>query len=232
MENRRIKIYIADVRALAEEEAFSAGMELIPEDRRQRIGQYKDRADRLRSLGAGLLLEYGLWLQGCSLVLSGGGKSRVRLLSGRYGKPFLADLEGVHFNLSHAGDYAAVAFSDCQVGIDIERIRKAKERVARRFFCPEEYLYLKKCPVLKQDRVFTELWTKKESYIKAVGEGMHLPLADFSVLKDGIGENGEFLFRTFDRPQGYVLCVCGSRVAEAEVKVVDFALMWTKNESG
>ena len=226
MENRT-EIYIADVHALAEESVFLAGMRLVPEERRQRVMRYRAGEDRLRSLGAGLLLEYGLRLRGYSLVSSGAGRKRARLSYGRYGKPFLADAEGVCFNLSHAGDYAAAVFSDCRVGIDIERIREEKEPVARRFFCPEEYAYLEKCSGPEKNRVFTELWTKKESYIKAVGEGMHLPLTDFSVLKEGAEADGEVLFRTFDRPQGYVLCVCGGRAA-AKVTEVDFAAIRTE----
>ncbi len=227
MENRGNQIFIADVRVLADQTAFSVGMRRIPEERRQRVMQYKDGADRLRSLGAGLLLEYGLRLRGYSLVSSGEGKKMVRLSFGRYGKPYLADAEGVCFNLSHAGDYAAAVFSDCRVGIDIERIREGKELVARRFFCPDEYAYLKKCSAQEKDRVFTELWTKKESYIKAAGEGMHLPLTAFSVRKEEDEADGPFRFRTFDRPPGYVLSVCGGRGA-AEITEVDFEAVWTK----
>ena len=54
-------------------------------------------------------------------------------------------------------------------------------KVAERFFCPEEYLALQKEKMKKADCYFTELWTRKESYIKAVGKGMALDLASFCV---------------------------------------------------
>lgn len=40
-------------------------------------------------------------------------------------------------------------------------------KVAERFFCPEEYLALQKEKMKKADCYFTELWTRKESYIKS-----------------------------------------------------------------
>lgn len=61
----------------------------------------------------------------------------------------------------------------------MEQIRKGQMKVAERFFCPEEYLALQKEKMKKADCYFTELWTRKESYIKAVGKGMALDLASF-----------------------------------------------------
>lgn len=220
------EIYIARVSALEAEAVFAAGLRLVPPERRQQVLRCRGRADRMRGLGAGLLLEYGLRQRGYSLILPGAGKTTVRLAYGRYGKPFLAGAEGLYFNLSHAGIYAAAVFSDREVGVDVERIREGeerRERIARRFFHPDEYAYLESCPPADRGRVFTELWTKKESYIKAVGEGMHLPLPDFSVCGGLASDGEEFVFRTSGLPQGYVLSVCGQGAAEAVFTEVGLA---------
>lgn len=239
-----MEIYVADVRPLAQSGVFEEKMQRLPSARREHILKCKREADRLRGLGAGLLLEYGLRQRGYSLVkgeeqgqtdLSAEGMLPVTLEKGRFGKTYLCGCSGLFFNLSHAGDYVAAVFAEDEVGIDIESIRRAKEGVARRFFLGEECEYLGlgaeaslQWSKEEQDLRFTRLWTRKESYIKAIGEGMHLPLNSFSVLGDEVvtgGENGErWYLRTYDKPEGYVLSVCGR--ATGEVKWQELRKGW------
>ena len=58
------------------------------------------------------------------------------------------------------------------MGCDLEKIGPFKEKVAGRFFCPEEY------EVIMQERTeeekaeqFTDFWVLKESFMKAYGNG-------------------------------------------------------------
>ena len=55
---------------------------------------------------------------------------------GEKGKPVLNGKTGIHFNLSHSGRYVAGVFSDEEVRIDVEQIRKGQIKLAERFFCP------------------------------------------------------------------------------------------------
>lgn len=241
-QRRRMEIYIADIRVFSEESLFHEKMRLMPEERRAHIERYRNAADKQRSLGAGLLLEYGLRKQGLSLLEAVPGTVPVKVERGTYGKPYIPDADQVWFNLSHAGDYVAAVFADCETGIDIERIRKANLTLAKRYFTEQEYTYLeeeKAMPdeacrrkvsagetgqcVSETDRRFTWMWTRKESYIKAVGEGMHLPLVDFSVLEDRISGKMDYYLRTWEMPEGYMLSVCAELPVEAEVTTVSFA---------
>lgn len=101
------------------------------------------------------------------------------------GKPYLTDYP-LCISISHSGDYAVCAVSDTEVGIDIQQIRKANFRIAKRYFTSEE------CEYIGNDELrFFELWSKKESYLKAIGTGITVPLNSFSTLKNG--DNYEFI---------------------------------------
>lgn len=92
------------------------------------------------------------------------------------GKPFLAD-HAYSFNLSHSGVYAACALSDRPVGIDLQIPVKAQERLIKRALTSDEAKYLNAAE--KRDEAFTELWCRKESFLKATGEGLAGGLQSF-----------------------------------------------------
>ena len=104
---------------------------------------------------------------------------------GEKGKPYVANADNVFFNISHSGDYLAVAVADCQVGVDIEKRKNANIGIAKRFFTEEEFDYIS----FDNDKFF-EIWTLKESYVKYLGCGISGGLNTFSVVRDGeIKEN-------------------------------------------
>lgn len=58
------------------------------------------------------------------------------------GKPFFRDLPGIHFSLSHSGEYLACAFSGEETGLDLQDLRPSDDsglRIARRWFTRAEY---------------------------------------------------------------------------------------------
>jgi 4'-phosphopantetheinyl transferase len=155
----------ADHRALSPEEQARAGRFRFERDRTRWIAA---RA-MLRSLLAGYIGQSALTL---------------RFASTEYGKPFLLDFPGISFNLSHAGDYGLLAVTRARaVGVDIERIRPdfADPAVARHFFSSAEQAQLAQVPPDQYTTAFFTCWVRKESYIKARGEGLSHPLKDFDV---------------------------------------------------
>jgi 4'-phosphopantetheinyl transferase len=106
---------------------------------------------------------------------------------GSRGKPALgADFSngGIRFNVSHSGKLALYAFAlDREIGVDIERIRPdfGGVKIARRFFSTSEVSALLALPAEKQTRAFFDCWTRKEAFIKALGEGLYFPLDAFDV---------------------------------------------------
>ena len=127
-----MKIYMTDIVPFGDEKIFAQMLPFITEDRKNKIMQLKKKEDRCRSLAAGLLLEYALREYGISLLP--GKMQQMYLRFGEKGKPVLNGKTGIHFNLSHSGRYVAGVFSDEEVGIDVEQIRKGQMKVAERFF--------------------------------------------------------------------------------------------------
>lgn len=97
-----------------------------------------------------------------------------------FGRPFIrgpADGLGLDFNLSHTRDYAACVVTDgARCGIDIELIRPPSYLmpIARRQFASEECAELEKLEEEARLRRFFELWTEKEAWVKARGQGLRL----------------------------------------------------------
>ncbi|MGB3534001.1 MAG: 4'-phosphopantetheinyl transferase superfamily protein [Microcoleaceae cyanobacterium] len=93
------------------------------------------------------------------------------------GKPALSNTsftQPIQFNLSHSYQKAiyAITLND-RVGIDLEYIREIEAlSLAKRFFSDYEYLQLTAFPEPEQQYLFFQLWTAKEAYLKATGEGL------------------------------------------------------------
>ncbi len=162
---------------------------LLSDDERARAARFRFDRDRIRYIA---------------------GRAQLRLLLAeyvdmppeqfvfRYGsneKPSLAG-PGPHFNLSHSGALALYAVcADVEVGIDVELYDPdfAGQRIPERFFSPDEVSALRALPEPEQARGFLELWTRKEAFIKARGDGLSLALDSFSVT---LGRGRPRLLRT------------------------------------
>lgn len=105
---------------------------------------------------------------------------------GPRGKPVLrapASMQ-LQFNVSHSHGMAAYAITrTCHVGVDVELVREVKEAdgIVTSQFAPEEVAAYRALPVEARRRGFFYLWTRKEAYIKALGEGLGHPLDRFAV---------------------------------------------------
>ncbi len=92
------------------------------------------------------------------------------------GKPYCKNDESLFFNMSNSGGLCVYAFSrDNEVGIDLEKIRPLPDldEMIEKNFIAREQAYIRKT---REDelRRFFFFWTIKESYLKAIGEGMRI----------------------------------------------------------
>lgn len=140
---------------------------LLSEDERERARRFQFERDRHRFIaGRGWLRT----LLGGYLQTEGGA---LRFGYGPKGKPYVDG--GPHFNLSHSGGMALLAFCAAEeVGVDLEAVREIDdaEGIARRHFAAAEIERWMGAPPPLRTRVFFDCWTRMEAVGKALGGGL------------------------------------------------------------
>lgn len=146
----------------------------------------------------------------------------------RYGRPHIDNPEGsgVTFNIAHTHSLIVLGLSrDRALGIDVENVadREVSMDLAQRFFAADEAAALGCIPVAGQQFRFFEYWTFKESYIKARGMGLSLPLDKFSfrypddraveiAIDSSLGDNPDrWRFWQCAPSAQYLLAICAER---------------------
>ncbi len=171
-------------------------LSMVSESRRAKIEQLHHERDKRLSLAAGLLVHFVF------------GKSEP--LVSEYGKPYISGER--EFNLAHSGDYAILSVGEsAPLGCDIERMRSVDPfRIGKIVFCEAELKALSnardKCDV------FFTLWTKKEAFIKCVGEGFHLAAksVDLSSPENTVVHNGVRYFFKEYMLTDYKIMICST----------------------
>lgn len=199
-------IYAVNIKDLSDEDFYNIDLRCISSERRVRIQRMRFVNDRKLSFLSELLLYYGF-----DQKLKG----NKTIKYDENGKPFFADYPEFGFNISHSGEWAAAAFSNYEVGIDIEKIDSAKMDIAERFFHINEYNKLISIENEEEkNRYFYTLWTLKECYLKNTGiglKGMDQSLRfeineETECFKDDVKVDKQFFSMLFD--DGYCMSVC------------------------
>jgi 4'-phosphopantetheinyl transferase len=137
---------------------------------------------------------------------------RWRFVTNEHGRPEIVEpvtATRLRFNLSHTKGLAVCLVTlDREVGVDVEDCERSGDLlgVADRYFSPSEVRDLRALPEEQQWRRFFCYWTLKESYIKARGKGLAIPLAQFSFdldREDGSGIHISFDPRLKDDPAAW-----------------------------
>jgi len=142
-----------------------------------------------------------------------------RFLRDADGRPSLAppfDATGLHFNLAHTRGLVVLAVGGIAgIGVDVESMdKRVRTELATRYFSAAESADLSALPVDARAARFLRLWTLKEAYLKATGQGIAGGLdtatfwfdADAPVLQREGCAATEWVFREF-RPPGYLVAL-------------------------
>lgn len=125
-----------------------------------------------------------------------------------FGKPFIANASTLFFNISHTDEYVVMAVSfEKNIGIDIEKISSTINymEIAERNFSAKEAALLKNTPKDLQPKIFFSLWTLKEAYLKASGNGLSVPLHTVCFAKK-IQQNEEYRINYLEDWQFWQAC--------------------------
>lgn len=141
-----------------------------------KINKYRYTLDKKRSIIAELLI-----LKMAYDVL-GVPFDEIKISYNSYGKPYIDDVNDYRFNVTHSENHIVIAVSKKDIGVDIEHMKKDDEQIAKRFFTVEEYEYIYHNEDDRFTKRFYQIWTLKESYIKALGKGLSIPLNSFEFI--------------------------------------------------
>ena len=153
-------IFVTTTDALADEKLYEKAYSLIPEYRKVKVDKMKMRENKLQTVTAGLLLNYavGKWRnrvnEECdsvyyenvdifSVIEANNQCFNYEIAYNSQGKPYFLSNREIFFNISHSSNYVACVIGDRPVGIDIEKARKGRQNLAKRFFDISEAEWIK-----------------------------------------------------------------------------------------
>lgn len=153
-------------------EHFESYLKKLPLNEQSRVLQYRNWHDQLSCLLGIALIVHFVFKREISELKT--------LKLNNFGKPYTHN--NVFFNISHAGDFVIMAVSkQFEMGIDIEKITNVTLSDFRNQMTELEWKRIANC-TLNQKKEFYDYWTQKEAAIKAVGQGLAIPLQSFEII--------------------------------------------------
>jgi 4'-phosphopantetheinyl transferase len=204
-----IEIYAIRLKENLNHSMYNKGMAIISDAKCERIKKYHNLKAAQRVLFAEVLLRNII----CDKLKIK--NTDIDLYYNEYGKPFL-EKYNLNFNISHSGNWVVCAVNEDHIGIDIEQIQPIDYiDIADNFFSSDESKDLNN--KVESDRLayFYDLWTLKESYVKAEGKGLSIPLHSFTMAIDNecikltnIYPSERYFFKQYLIDNNYKLSVC------------------------
>ncbi|MCU1350276.1 MAG: 4-phosphopantetheinyl transferase [Acidobacteria bacterium] len=222
-----IHLWLASYDEIADEQLHAAYRELLDPAEREQEPRFYFARDRRRYLVTRALVRTVL-----SRYAAVEPKNWV-FSTNAYGRPEIANPEGseagLSFNISHTHSLIVLGVTKQRaLGVDVEnvRTREAAIGVANHYFAAPEVAALNAAPQEQQQYRFFEYWTFKESYIKARGMGLSLPLDKFSFHYRDEGaveiaidpeledEPARWHFWQFQPSPDYLVAICAERAGD------------------
>ncbi|WP_025676414.1 4'-phosphopantetheinyl transferase family protein [Paenibacillus polymyxa] len=215
-----MEIYAIDTSKPEAENHYELLVNRVSLAKQHKLDRFLHREDALRGLYADVLLR---WLACRQLKIP---NASLQFTYNAFGKPSLLNAPVFHFNVSHSGKWVVCAIDDHPLGIDIEQLRPIDFEVGRVCFSDTEYDALMHQDAESRLSYFYDLWTLKESFVKAEGQGLTLPLKSFSFeleTQPSIGFTTEGFtteychFKQYELDPDYKMAVCAAHDDFAQV---------------
>ena len=231
-DSRRIDLWCTYISEIGEEQLWRRYDALLSGDERAAQARFRFAKDQRRYLVTRALVR---------TVLSRYAAVRPEdwaFSPGPRGRPQISlprPAPALDFNISHSADLVMLGVTSGRtLGIDTESVeaREADIDGLDRYFAPEESAALLALAPHERRRRFFELWTLKESYIKARGLGLAIALDSFRFelaqaggltlhMRPELGDSpGRWRLWQFALRRGYLAAVCAARGADAPPRIV------------
>ena len=197
-----MKVYYFNITVLRNRKIFDQQVKTLDNERAEKVEGLRVTADKLRCVGAGILIHFVREQYGID--------SDVAV--DKFGKPYFVNSD-IKFNISHSGMFVIMAVSDYNLGIDIQKIKEDKHRIAEKSFLASECEYINEIEDEKvMQQRFCEVWTLKEAYLKNIGIGLRKPLNSFEIQLGGdapsIKGKIDYHFVQFKINDLYMVAIC------------------------
>ena len=210
-----MEIHIVKVPEKIEQHTFDRMLDEVSDDTCVAVKKFRKIRDAQNTLTGEVLVR---WLVSKHTGLHNGD---IHIARNSFGKPFVSGLYNFYYNVSHSGCWVACAVDSSEVGVDVEEIKEIDFAVAHSVFSTAEYHDLMDREESKRLPYFYELWTLKESYVKAIGKGLSEPLPSFSmqlhnqdIYCTASSTQVPLFFQKWDFLCGYKLAVCSLQLTD------------------
>lgn len=167
MRKTKIVVYKACIKDVDEIALFDCYKEKMTDDRLARINKAKNKAAIKSIICTGALI---------AVVLDKYFVYKDMIVSSSCGKPYIEGRDDLFFNVSNSGDYVAIAVSEKEVGIDIQKPVKVDEALIKKVISLDDRERMEELI----NTSFNAIWSIKEAYVKLTGEGISRDLSGIS----------------------------------------------------
>ena len=196
-----MKILLYSTHFLSRSRFYEKKLKTVAPNRQAKIKRLSTPKAKIQCLGAGLVIQAGL--SETSFTETD--------VSYSQGKPAILKFNAPYFNISHSDQWILGAFDSLEVGVDLQAFRPVNLKLANRFFHADEIVDLsQQTSSLAAQHYFIQLWTIKESIVKAMGTGLNFPLNQFYVhpqMNFVVIDHKPWYFKLFEF-SNYQCCVC------------------------
>jgi 4'-phosphopantetheinyl transferase len=193
-----MRVYYAILSQPLNDFDFKCYLDQMPASIRQKICRYKNWEDAHTSLIGKLLLLKALQDSGLQKI------DLSMLTYNEYGRPSIP--EAIDFNISHSETLVLCAVStNGSVGIDVEALKPINKTDFYNCWTPSETKAIYDNP--EDYNTFYGYWTKKEAVVKAIGNGLNIPLTDIEIKGDlaTVANHGNWYVKEISFSEKYIV---------------------------